>query len=151
MSTIESDSPGFTVLLVEDEAADAYLVREAFRENHILVDLHHVGDGQAAMEFLQRDPPHGNAPRPDLILLDLNMPRMDGRRFLAEIKKNPALATIPVVVLTTSDVERDMVSTYRLGATGYIVKPIDVNQFIGTIKVLEDYWFKIVRLPPSPG
>ena len=139
----------FSVLLVEDDPADAYLVREAFRENRLLVNLHHVPDGVAAMELLTGD---GGEPayRPNLILLDLNMPRMDGRQFLAEIKKHPSLATIPVVVLTTSDVERDLLASYRLGATGYIVKPVDMDQLVGIIKVLGEYWFTVVRLPPGP-
>ncbi len=139
----------FTILLVEDEPADAYLVRQAFKENHILVDLHHVSDGQEAMEFLTRQGQYADAPRPDLILLDLNMPRMDGRRFLGEMKNNPEISATPVVILTTSDVERDTLSSYRLGAAGYIVKPIDINQFVNTIKVLEEYWFTLVRLPPT--
>ncbi|MGE5503174.1 MAG: response regulator [Actinomycetota bacterium] len=138
-----------TILLVEDEVSDAYLVTQAFQENHIAVDLHHVVDGVEALEFLQRQGKYGNAPRPDLILLDLNMPRMDGRRFLAEIKQDDHLATIPVVILTTSDVERDTVSSYRTGAAGYIVKPIDMEQFIDVIKVLEEYWFTLVRLAPK--
>ena len=138
----------FSVLLVEDNDADAYLVREAFRENRILVDLHHVADGVAALEFLTARE-SGGRPRPDLILLDLNMPRMDGRQFLAEIKSRAGLATIPVVVLTTSDVERDLLASYRLGATGYIVKPVAMEQLVEIVKVLGEYWFTVVRLPPA--
>ena len=137
----------FCILLVEDEPADAFLVREAFVENRILVDLRHVSDGIEALEFLNRQDPYADAPRPDLILLDLNMPRMDGRRFLAEVKKLPDLATIPIVILTTSDVERDTLTAYQLGASGYVVKPVDVEQFISSIKILGDYWFTLVRLP----
>ena len=142
-------APTFTVLLVEDEPADAYLVGEAFRENRLLVDLHHVPDGVAALDFLRHAGPYATAPRPDLILLDLNMPRMDGRQFLAEIKTVEAFATIPVVILTTSDVERDMVASYRMGATGYIVKPVDIDQFVAIVKTIGDYWFTVVRLPPQ--
>jgi CheY-like chemotaxis protein len=139
-------SAPFSILLVEDEPADAYLVREAFRENHILVDIHHAQDGVEALDYLGA---LKGQPLPDLILLDLNMPRMDGRQFLAEVKKIDAFASIPVVILTTSDVERDTVSAYRLGAAGYIVKPVDVDQFIKIISVLEEYWFTLVRLPAS--
>lgn len=137
----------FRILLVEDEPADAFLVQEAFRENRILVDFHHAIDGVEALEFLRHQGAHAAAPRPDLILLDLNMPRMDGRQFLGEMKKDDALASIPVVILTTSDAERDTLAAYRLGASGYIVKPVEIEQFISTIKVLGDYWFSIVRLP----
>jgi CheY-like chemotaxis protein len=140
-------SSAFVVLLVEDNLADASLVREAFRENRILVDLHHVGDGIEALEFLGRQGPHAKAPRPDLILLDLNMPRMDGRQFLGEVKKDSDLSSIPVVILTTSDAERDAVSSYGLGAAGYIVKPVEMDRFIEIVKVLGDYWFTVVRLP----
>jgi CheY-like chemotaxis protein len=140
-------SSPFVVLLAEDEPADAYLVREAFRENRILVDFHHVSDGLEALAFVNRAGVHAAAPRPDLILLDLNMPRMDGRRFLAEIKKIDEVATIPVVILTTSDVERDLIASYQMGASGYIVKPIDLEQFVQIIKVLGEYWFTVVRLP----
>ena len=143
--------PSFTILLVEDEPADAYLVRQAFIENRILVDLHHVCDGVEALAYLNRQEPYVDVPRPNLILLDLNMPRMDGRRFLGEIKKDAELAAIPVVILTTSDVERDTLSSYRQGAAGYIVKPLDVDQFIEIIKGLEQYWFALVRLPQPSG
>ena len=140
----------FTILLVEDEPADAFLVREAFIENRFLVNLHHASDGVEAFEFLRREGERFHtAPTPDLILLDLNMPRMDGREFLAAIKKDDALCSIPVVVLTTSDVERDAVAAYRLGAAGYIVKPVDMDQFFAEMKRLEDYWFSLVRLPSS--
>jgi len=141
-------SDRFTILLVEDEPSDAYLVREAFKENRIVVNLHHVSDGVDAMAFLRRVTPYDDAPRPDLILLDLNMPRMDGRTFLAEVKKQDTLAAIPVVILTTSDVERDTRTAYQQGAAGYIVKPLDIEQFIRIIKVIEEYWFTLVKLPP---
>ncbi|WP_448191451.1 response regulator [Azospirillum sp. sgz301742] len=140
----------FTILLAEDDPADAFLVKEAFNENRIAVDLHRVSDGVEAFEFLRRQSEQfRNAPTPDLILLDLNMPRMDGREFLAAIKKDDALCGIPVVVLTTSDVERDAVASYRLGAAGYVVKPMDMDQFFAEIRRLEDYWFSLVRLPAS--
>ncbi len=138
----------FAILLVEDEAADAHLVKAALAENHILADLHHVLDGREALEYLRRQGPrYATARRPNLILLDLNMPRMDGRECLAALKRDPDLCNIPVVVLTTSDVERDVVSSYTLGAAGYITKPIDVLQFMAAIRDLGVYWFALVRLP----
>jgi len=139
----------FIVLLVEDEPADAHLVRVALRENRILCDVHHVIDGVEALEFLRHQGPFSGSPRPDLILLDLNMPRMDGREFLSEAKADPALHEIPVVVLTTSDVERDVVASYQLGAAGYITKPVDVEQFVEAIRQVQSYWFVLVRLPEA--
>jgi len=140
----------FVILLAEDELADAHLVKAALRENKIIADLHHVMDGREALEYLQRKAPrYENAVRPNLILLDLNMPRMDGREFLNAIKHEPELRDIPVVVLTTSEVERDVVSSYDLGAAGYITKPIDVVDFMAAIRDLTEYWIDLVRLPAS--
>ena len=140
----------FVILLAEDEPADANLVKVAIAENRILADLHIVEDGVEAFEFLRREGARfAAAPRPDLILLDLNMPRMDGREFLAAIKQDAQLSNIPVVVLTTSDVERDIVAAYGLGAAGYITKPVDVDQFMSAIGQLGNYWFVLVRLPPK--
>jgi CheY-like chemotaxis protein len=136
-----------TVLLVEDEPADAHLVRLAFDEGKVLADLHHVQDGVEAFEFLRREKGHAHAPMPDLILLDLNMPRMDGRQFLQKVKADTALHTIPVVVLTTSDAERDMLDSYDHFAAGYIVKPVDVDDFVKIVRGIGDYWINIVRLP----
>ncbi len=144
------DPHRFVILLAEDEPADAHLVKVALTENHILVDLHEVADGREALEFLQRRGARfADAPRPDIILLDLNMPRMDGREFLAAIKLEPELRHIPVAVLTTSDVERDVVASYNLGAASYITKPVDVVQFMAAIRDLGDYWFDLVRLPQN--
>lgn len=138
----------FVILLAEDEPADAHLVKVAISENRILADLHMVADGREALEFLHRQGARfADAPRPDLILLDLNMPRMDGRKFLAAIKEDADLKDIPVVVLTTSDVERDVVTSYHLGAAGYVTKPVDINQFMEAIRQLGEYWFAVVRLP----
>ena len=137
------------VLLVEDEPADANLVRLAFEEGHVLVDLHHVGDGVDAFEFLRREGRHEDAPAPDLILLDLNMPRMDGREFLRKIKLEDAFKAIPVVVMTTSEAETDMVASYCGGAAGFIVKPMDVADFINKVKGLGNYWIAVVRLPEN--
>ena len=138
----------FTILLAEDEPADAHLVKTALSENHILADLRHVVDGREALEYLRRQGPRfADAPRPNLILLDLNMPRMDGRECLAALKQDPDLAKIPVVVLTTSEVERDVLASYTLGAAGFITKPVDVIQFMAAIRDLGVYWFDLVRLP----
>ncbi|MEA3640928.1 MAG: response regulator [Lamprobacter sp.] len=142
------NQPVFTVLLVEDETADADLVRMAFEESRLLVTLHHVVDGVEALKFLRRETEAFAAvPRPDLILLDLNMPRMNGREFLQEVKQDDSLRPIPVVVLTTSDVERDIVESYGLGAAGYVVKPVDLDQLIHAIQGMERYWFTVVKLP----
>lgn len=136
------------VLLVDDMMADAHLTRAAFRESRIKVDLRHACDGLDALDYL-----HGrgrwaeDAPRPDLILLDLNMPRMNGAEFLAEIKRHEDFASIPVVVLTTSEVERDVLSSYRNGAAGYIVKPVEIEEFMQAVDRLGTYWLALVRLP----
>ena len=140
-------NPSFNVLLVEDEPADAHLVRLAFEEGRLLACLHHVGDGVEAFTFLQREGMHADAPAPDVILLDLNMPRMDGREFLRRIKADPVLHGIPVVVLTTSDAESDLAAVYNLGAAGYIVKPLDVDEFIAKVRGTGEYWITMVRLP----
>ena len=141
----------FVILLAEDEPADAHLVKAALAENKIPADLHHVVDGREALEFLRRQGPRfAGAPRPDLILLDLNMPRMDGRECLAALKQDPALRAIPVVILTTSDVERDVARSYHLGAAGYITKSADMLQFITAIGGLSSYWIDLVRLPHLP-
>lgn len=140
----------FVILLAEDEPADAYLIKVALRENRMLVDLRWVNDGVEAFEFLRRQGDRfRNAPTPDLILLDLNMPRMDGLEFLAAIKQDPELKDIPVVVLTTSDVERDVVASYQGGAAGYITKPVELTELMAAIKGLENYWFTVVRLPEA--
>ena len=145
---ITANANPFDILLVEDEPADANLVRSALKQNKVLCNLHVAQDGVDALSFLRRQEEcYKDAPQPDLILLDLNMPRMNGREFLAEIKKDPLLSGIPVVVLTTSDVERDVVVSYKLGAAGYITKPVDMEQFIDAIRQLDNYWFVVARLP----
>jgi CheY-like chemotaxis protein len=145
---LNTETRPFVILLAEDEPADAHLVIAALAENRIITDLHHVVDGCEVLEFLHRTTPKfATAPRPDLILLDLNMPRMDGRECLVALKKDESLRDIPVVILTTSEVERDIVASYRLGASGYITKPVDIHQFIEAISHLGDYWIKLVRLP----
>ncbi len=135
------------VLLLEDEAADAYLVKVALKENKALVRLHHVLDGREGMGFLQKNGDYSNAPRPDLILLDLNMPGMNGYEFLAFVKSDDSFKSIPIVVLTTSDVESDIVCVYQLGAASYITKPTGMDSFISMIDKLSDYWINVVSLP----
>lgn len=135
------------ILLLEDEPADAYLVKTALKEGKIPVNLHHVTDGQEGLNFLNKAGEYVSSPRPDLILLDLNMPRMNGHEFLQVVKSSPMLKDIPVIVLTTSDVENDIVRSYELGASGYITKPIEMAQFMEVVHQLNDYWFSLVRLP----
>ncbi|MCX7173213.1 MAG: response regulator [Proteobacteria bacterium] len=145
---IAENVAAFDILLVEDEQADAHLVRSALKESKVFCTLHHAVDGIEALAFLRRQGEcYRAAPRPDMILLDLNMPRMNGREFLAQVKLDEALKAIPVVVLTTSDVERDIVASYHLGAAGYITKPVDMEQFIDAIRQLGSYWFVLTRLP----
>jgi len=140
----------FVVLLVEDSVVDAKLTRAAIDENRFNVDLRHAIDGRDGLAYLRREgSAHADAPRPDMILLDLNMPRMNGREFLAEMKKSPEIADIPVVVLTTSDVEQDVVASYQLGAAGFVTKPVDLDQFIQAVRCLGDYWFNLVRIPSA--
>ncbi|WP_114416727.1 response regulator [Marinospirillum perlucidum] len=135
------------VLLVEDEPADAHLVRLAFRESQLDIQMDQVVDGLDALAYLKKDPPYEQAATPGLILLDLNMPRMNGREFLAEVKKDAGLKRLPVVVLTTSDAEQDIESCYESGASGFITKPIDIDQFIHVIKSLGDYWSNVLKIP----
>lgn len=135
------------ILLVEDSPADIMLTREIFEESKILANLHVVQDGQAAIEYLRRAKGYENAITPDLILLDLNLPKKSGIEVLEEIKKDADLRRIPVVMLTTSDDEADVRKSYDQYANSYITKPIDFEQFMDVVKALEDFWFSIVRLP----
>lgn len=135
------------ILLLEDEPSDAYLVKMALKEGKVLANLHHVVDGREGLDFLNRTEKYADAVRPDLIFLDLNMPRMNGSEFLSAIKADERFKGIPVVVLTTSDVEKDVVSSYQLGAASYLTKPIDMPRFIKAVQQIGDYWFSLVRLP----
>ena len=137
------------ILLVEDNEGDARLAVEALKDSKVRNDLYHVRDGVEAMAFLRREAPYPDAPVPDLILLDLNMPRKDGREVLAEIKEDPALRQVPVVVLTTSAAERDLVKTYDLHANAYVVKPLGLDRFIEVVQAIESFWFTIVKLPQA--
>jgi two-component system, chemotaxis family, response regulator Rcp1 len=137
------------ILLVEDNPGDVRLTLEAFKEGKIRNHLSVVGDGVEALTFLHRGGSYANAPRPDLILLDLNLPKKDGREVLAEIKVEEDLKQIPVVVLTTSNAEKDILGTYDLHANCYITKPVDLEQFITVVKFIEDFWFTIIKLSKS--
>jgi CheY-like chemotaxis protein len=136
------------ILLVEDNPADVRLTQEAFRDGKIHNTLHVAKDGVEAMGFLKRRDKFADAVRPDLILLDLNLPRKDGREVLAEVKADPELMCIPVVVLTTSRAELDIVKTYNLHCNSYVVKPVDFDQFIHVIRSIENFWLTAVTLPP---
>ncbi len=137
------------ILLVEDSAADVRLTKEALKEAKVHNRLNVVEDGVKAMEFLLRKGAYTDAPRPDLILLDLNLPRKDGREVLAEIKASDRLKQIPVVVLTTSLAEEDIIRAYDLHANCYITKPVDFEQFMKVVQTIEDFWLTVVRLPPN--
>jgi CheY-like chemotaxis protein len=135
------------VLLVEDDAGDVVLIEEAFEYNKVRNRLSVVSDGVEAIEFLRREGPHADAPRPGLILLDLNLPRKDGREVLAEIKDDPALRSIPVVVLTTSKAEEDVLRSYDLHANAYVTKPVDFDRFIEVVRQIDEFFVSVVRLP----
>ena len=135
------------ILLVEDNPADVDLTREGFEVGKLKNDLHVVTDGIEAMGFLRKEGEHASAPRPDLILLDLNLPKKDGREVLGEIKQDPGLQTIPVVVLTSSDAEEDVLKSYQLHANSYIRKPVNLERFMNVVSTVEDFWFSVVKLP----
>ncbi|RSN63859.1 two-component system response regulator [Streptomyces sp. WAC 04229] len=135
------------VLLVEDDPGDELMTREAFEDNKIGNTLHVVRDGEEALDFLYRRAGHAEAPRPDLILLDLNLPKYDGRQVLEKIKSDPELSDIPVVVLTTSAAEEDILRSYKLHANAYVTKPVDLDQFIAAVRQIDDFFVQVVRLP----
>ena len=139
------------ILLVEDNPGDADLALEALENGKLCNSLHVVGDGEAAMAFLRREGKYASAPQPDLILLDLNLPRKSGREVLAEIKNDEDLKRIPVVILTSSKAEQDILNTYNLHANCYISKPIDLDQFLKVVQAIKEFWLTIVKLPPKNG
>jgi chemotaxis family two-component system response regulator Rcp1 len=147
MNTGQVSKP-IDILLVEDNPADVRLTREALREGKVRNALSVVEDGVEALAYLRQEGTYTNVPRPDMILLDLNLPRKDGREVLEEIKRDPDLRRIPVVVLTVSQAEQDIVRTYDLHANCYIVKPVDLDRFIDVVKAIDEFWFSIVKLPP---
>lgn len=135
------------VLLVEDDPGDELMTREAFEDNKINNTLHVVRDGEEALDFLYRRAGHEDAPRPDLILLDLNLPKYDGRQVLQIVKSDEDLAHIPVVVLTTSSAEEDILRSYKLHANAYVTKPVDLDQFIAAVRQIDEFFLTVVRLP----
>ena len=137
------------ILMVEDNPGDVRLTQEALKEGKVRNKLHVVGDGVEALAFLRQEAKYSDAPRPDLILLDLNLPRKDGHEVLAEVKADESLRRIPVVILTISQAEEDILKTYDLHANCYITKPVDLDQFLKVVRTIEEFWLTIVRLPPN--
>lgn len=135
------------VLLVEDDPGDTLMIKEAFADNKLRNRLSCVPDGVEALAFLRRQQRYADAPRPDLILLDLNLPRKDGREVLSEVKADPDLRTIPVVVLTTSEAEEDILRSYSLHANAYVTKPVDFDRFIEVVRQIDEFFVEVVRLP----
>jgi chemotaxis family two-component system response regulator Rcp1 len=150
MKSIGTDTAPIEVLLVEDSPGDVRLTREAFKDAKVLINLHVASDGTEAMAFLRHEGQHANVPRPDLILLDLNLPKKDGREVLEEIKENPTLKSIPVVILTTSASEVDILRSYQLHANCYITKPVDLDGFLKVVKSIDSFWLSTVKLPHEP-
>lgn len=135
------------VLLVEDDPGDVLMTREAFEENKVANRLAVVNDGASAMEYLRKEGQYADAPTPDMVLLDLNLPRMDGREVLAAMKSDESLRSIPVVVLTTSEAEEDVLRSYSLHANAYVTKPVDFQRFIDVVRQIDDFFVSVVRLP----
>src|ERR1700735_2965037 len=147
MKSIGTNATAIDVLLVEDSPGDVRLTREAFKDAKVHINLHVASDGAEAMAFLGREGQHVNSPRPDLILLDLNLPKKDGRQVLEEIKESPTLKSIPVVILTTSSSEADILRSYRLHANCYIPKPVGLEGFLTVVKSIDNFWLSVVKLP----
>jgi len=144
------DAAPIEVLLVEDSPGDVRLTKEAFTDAKVHINLHVASDGAKAMAFLKREGEHANAPRPDLILLDLNLPKKDGREVLAEIKGDPKFQSIPVVILTTSSSEADILRSYQLHANCYITKPVGLEGFLTVVRSIDSFWLSVVKLPRDP-
>jgi len=147
MTAIGENGMPIEVLLVEDNAGDVRLTQEAFREANPRIHLHVASDGVEAMAFLRRERAHVHAPRPDLILLDLNLPKMDGREVLALVKADSKLKTIPTIILTTSEAEADIVKSYQLAANCYLSKPVQLDAFENLVKSINDFWLNTAKLP----
>jgi two-component system response regulator len=147
MKSIGTDAAPIEVLLVEDSPGDVRLTREAFKDAKMFISLNVASDGVEAMAFLNREGKYANAPRPDLILLDLNLPKKDGREVLAELKESPALKSIPVVILTTSASEADIHESYQHHANCYITKPVDLDGFLKVVRSIDSFWLTVVKLP----
>ncbi len=148
---MQDKAASLQVLLVEDSPGDVRLTLEAFRDTNPSIRLHVANDGVEAMAFLRQEGVHLHAPRPDLILLDLNMPKMDGRQALAHIKQDESLRTIPTVILTTSEAEADIVGSYQLKANCYLNKPVQLDAFEKLVKSINDFWLTMATLPPQPN
>jgi chemotaxis family two-component system response regulator Rcp1 len=147
MKSIGAEMEPIEILLVEDSPGDVRLTQEAFRDAKVHINLHVALDGTEAMAFLKQEGEHSNVPRPDLILLDLNLPKKDGREVLKEIKESSTLKSIPVVILTTSDAEADILRSYQLHANCYITKPVDLDGFLRVVKSVDNFWLSVVKLP----
>jgi two-component system, chemotaxis family, response regulator Rcp1 len=145
----ETATTPIQILLVEDSPGDVRLTQEVLRDAKIANDLHVVGDGEEAMAFLRQTGEFADRPRADLVLLDLNLPRKDGREVLAEMSGDDVLRSVPVIVMTTSAAEKDILRSYQLSANAYVTKPIDLNEFITVVRSIETFWLSIVRLPPT--
>jgi CheY-like chemotaxis protein len=150
MKMIGMDATPIEVLLVEDSPGDVRLTREAFKDAKVHINLHVASDGAEAMDFLNLEGKYSTMPRPDLILLDLNLPKKDGREVLEEIKESPTLKSIPVVILTTSASEADILRSYRLHANCYITKPVGLDGFLEVVKSIDSFWLSVVKLPHEP-
>jgi chemotaxis family two-component system response regulator Rcp1 len=144
-------APPVEILLVEDNPGDVRLTKEALREGKVYNNLHWAKDGVEALEFLRQEGRHANAPRPDIILLDLNLPKKDGREVLGSIKNDDRFKQIPVVILTTSEAEEDVLRSYELHANCYITKPVDLEKFIVVVQSIDKFWLTVVTLPPAKG
>jgi len=147
IAAIDKSAPPVDILLVEDNLGDARLTREALKEGKVYNNLHWVKDGVEALDFLHRRGKHAGAPQPDIILLDLNLPKKDGREVLEEIKGDERLRHIPVVILTTSKAEEDVLKTYELHANCYVTKPVDLEKFITVVQAIDNFWLTVVTLP----
>ena len=150
MKSIVANLEPINVLLVEDSPGDVRLTREAFKDAKVHINLHVASDGAEAMDFLNCEGKYSNAPRPDLILLDLNLPKKDGREVLEEIKESATLKSIPVVILTTSASDVDILRSYRLHANCYITKPVGLEGFLEVVKSIDSFWLSVVKLPREP-
>jgi two-component system, chemotaxis family, response regulator Rcp1 len=149
MSKKDEFAPPVEILMVEDNPGDVRLTKEALKEGKVYNNLHWAKDGVEALEFLRREGEHANAPRPDIILLDLNLPKKDGREVLSVIKSDDQLKHIPVVVLTTSKAEEDVLRSYELHANCYVTKPVDLDKFIVVVQSIDRFWLTVVTLPPA--
>ena len=147
--TTGPESRAIDILLVEDDPGDELITREAFEHNKIKNNLHVAHDGQEGLDFLYRRGEYADAPRPDLILLDLNLPKYDGRQLLEQIKNDENLCHIPIVVLTTSSAEEDILRSYKLHANAYVTKPVDLDQFMSAVRQIDEFFVQVVRLPQS--